>query len=115
MPTDEPPPEPPEKPYGDERFRVLDARFWSAIAFLVVCIIAAVVVAVWGPKIWPKGAPGPASAPSSRSVYAPRPRAAEFAPFPSAPSRARDVLPPLPAESESPTGRLSSAGRAAHS
>jgi peptidoglycan/LPS O-acetylase OafA/YrhL len=63
MPTDEPPPE-------DQRFRVLDARFWSAIAFLVLCLIAAVVVAVWGPKIWPKAPPhrAPAAAPGPATV-----------------------------------------------
>jgi hypothetical protein len=74
MPTDELPPEnAPEPPAEDERFRVLDARFWSAIAFLVVCLVAAVVVAVWGPKIWPKGAPGPARPASSAQPHAPRP------------------------------------------
>lgn len=60
MPTDDRPPEPPEE---EGPFKVLDVRFWIALAFLVVCIIAAAVVAFFGPKIWPpKPAPHPAPA-----------------------------------------------------
>ena len=73
MPADARPPEdqapegqaPEDRPPEGERFRVLDARFWSAIVFLLACIVAAVVVAVWGPKIWPKAPPHPAPAASS--------------------------------------------------
>jgi hypothetical protein len=78
MPTDdrppEPPPEsPPEPPEPEGPFRVLDVRFWLALAFLVLCLIAAAVVARYGPQIWPKAPPRPAPAASASVPPSPRP------------------------------------------
>ena len=59
MPTD---PYSPEPPIEEQGFRVMDLKFWAAIVFLVACLIAAGVVAFWGPKIWPKAPQHPAPA-----------------------------------------------------
>jgi hypothetical protein len=40
----------------------MDFRFWAALGFMLVCLVAAVVVAYAGPKIWPKAPPKPAPA-----------------------------------------------------
>jgi uroporphyrinogen-III synthase len=58
-------PKPPE-PEDERPFRVLDVRFWLALAFLVLCLIAAAVVGWFGPKIWPKAPPPPAPAAAPR-------------------------------------------------
>jgi hypothetical protein len=47
---------------ADKPWRLMDARYWAAMAFLVLCLVAAGVVAVWGPKIWPRH-PHPATQP----------------------------------------------------
>ena len=76
MPTDDRPPHPPEEPPPESpeengRFKVLDVRFWLALAFLVVCIVAAAVVAFFGPKIWPPKPPVH-PAPAAASALPPR-------------------------------------------
>ena len=63
MPVDDRPPE--EPPEEEGPFHLLDVRFWLALVFIVLCMVAAAVVALFGPKIWPKAPPHPAPAASS--------------------------------------------------
>jgi len=65
-PTDDRPPEQPPEEEGP--FRLLDLRFWLALVFIVLCMIAAGVVGLYGPKIWPKAPPH--SAPAASSAHA---------------------------------------------
>lgn len=56
------PPEPPIDEVPPESFKLLEWRFWAALVFLVVCVIAGVVVALCGPTLWPRTAPHPLTA-----------------------------------------------------
>jgi hypothetical protein len=51
----------------DKPWRLMDARYWAAMAFLVLCLVAAAVVAIWGPSIWPRHAPPATQAPAAAS------------------------------------------------
>jgi hypothetical protein len=58
MPTDEPPRQPDDQ---NGRFRLMSFGFWAALGFVLICVAAAVFVALAVPKLWPKAPPKPAA------------------------------------------------------
>jgi hypothetical protein len=64
---------PPEAPP-----RLLGPRFWAAVAFTAVCLLAAVIVGVYGSKLWRKPGPPPPSAVAEPSNAALKARVAQL-------------------------------------
>ena len=59
--------------------KLLSRAYWAAMAVAALCMAASVVVALWGPRLFP---PGPAPAPALARAPA---RAMESPPDPSGP------------------------------
>jgi hypothetical protein len=66
--------EPEDGPEIQGPYRLLDGRFWAALAFLVLCVASALVVAFQGPKLWPRRTPSPHAPASKHLPLKPDPR-----------------------------------------
>ena len=59
---------PPPEPSGltaDRPRRLLGLGFWAVMVFSVLCMLAAVAVATFGPRLWPAKAPPAPGTPTS--------------------------------------------------